>query len=214
MNFRIRKLGLQHIWGAAPSGGGGGTTTFDPVNISSNIFLTNSNLTANLDGLGGPYASARSLASHSTGKFYFEITDTVGVDSNVAVGIINASGSLNTYLGVDSNSISVFGGGGNWTINNTNVGSAPLFTSGDIVGIAVDFGAGLIWLRNLSAPTTWNGGGSADPAAGLGGQSISAITGPYFAGLSMNGSGSGYIMTGNFGGSSYVASAPSGFGNL
>jgi hypothetical protein len=61
------------------------TTAFDPAHIGSALTLSNSNLTAT----NSVFASnnARSIASHSTGKYYFEVTMTITNYSADAVGI-------------------------------------------------------------------------------------------------------------------------------
>ena len=202
--------------GGGGGGGGGGTTTFDPANLGTNLVLSNGNLTvAVISPTGFSFATTRSITSHSTGKFYFEITNTAIVGSNmVAIGIVNASASLNTYAGIDDNGAAALDSGSGFFINNSPSGTTPAFSQGQTIGIAFDAGAQLIWLRNITvASTVWNAGGTANPATGIGGISFSAVSGPYFAAASIN-TGQSNGVTVNFGATSYAATAPVGFGNL
>jgi hypothetical protein len=101
----------------------------------------------------------------------------------------------------------VTGGGAIW-INGVNSGVAiGSITSGMVIGIAVDLTANLIWFRTAS---NWNAGGTANPATGVGGISISAVAGtlfPTFGGGSTN----TQVSTANFGASAFAQSVPSGF---
>jgi hypothetical protein len=189
------------------------TTTWDPVNIGSGITLSGGNLIASL-GSSPSGSMVRSLASHTTGKYYFEVTINSTPDVNdTSVGLANASAPF-SFPGVDSNGMG-FNGQGQLVINSAVSSTVTVtYAAGDTVGIAVDMGSNLIWFRNLIAPTTWNNGGTANPATGVGGVSYSVNPGPYFASTGLIQFGGGAQSTGNLGATAYVASAPSGFGNL
>lgn len=193
---------------AAASGGGGGgaTTTWNPSDKSAQITLTNGNLTAATTGSGSDNL-VRSTTSQTTGKLYFE--ETFGsTGSETAIGLANSTASLTAFLGTDNNGIGIYQSGHIFR-NGSNVLSGPSFTTGDVIGVAIDFGAGLIWFRNNSSPSTWNGGGSADPATGVGGLSLSAITGPFFA--CCDTFSSGHPQTANFGQSGFGQTPPTGY---
>jgi hypothetical protein len=118
--------------------------------------------------------------------------------------------------GSSSNSVGWAFQSGPVQIDGTAIGTAAanFGEQGDIVGMAVDLGAQLIWFRfsRSSATTNWNNSGAANPATGVGGFSLSTLAaGPYFAFVTLNQSTDTY--TANFGASPYVLAAPSGFGN-
>jgi hypothetical protein len=201
-------------------GGGGGTATFDPANVGAAGSLSGGNLTFNM-GASGPasgYSLARSLTSHSSGACYFEltITNNNGGAGNVAVGTVNASSPLTVVdAGFDVNlSAAAYGNASGWFINSTATGTGSPTYGQDNLGIAINFGTKLIWLRDITvSSTTWNGGGGADPVGGSGGNSISAITGPYFAAAWFNNAVGVKSLTANFGALPFGASAPGGYGN-
>jgi hypothetical protein len=91
------------------------------------------------------------------------------------------------------------------------VGTGVTFTTGDVIDIALDAGGQLIWIRDNGG--NWNGSGTANPATCIGGVSISAITGPYYAAIGIKGGNVGAQVTANFGATAYSFTAPAGFGN-
>lgn len=211
------------FFGDAKVSTSGSTTTFDPSNLGAGNALSNGNLTVTMPAATGfGFAYARSITSHSSGKFYFEITLTTPLFAgSTAIGIANNGAPLQlAFPGFDANlSVACYGATNiqdqGWDIDSATNNNCPSFGSnGDIIGVAVDFNAGLIWIRNTASPTVWNAGGSANPATGVGGQSISAITCPCYAIYSVyTDDGSPQVATGNFGATPYAAIAPSGFGN-
>jgi len=76
-----------------------------------------------------------------------------------------------------------------------------------VIGIAVDFSGQLIWFR-VAPAGSWNGSGTANPATGVDGISISVIAGSRFP--TMTGQG-GDAITANFGASAFTGVVPSGF---
>jgi hypothetical protein len=196
----------------------GPPTTFDPANLGPEIAISGGNLIVNQLGAdGGGYPVARSITSHSTGKYYVEFT----LNSNFAAGadefgITTSAASLDpTALGFDANlSTGVFDNTTSWYINSSPTGSSINCSVGNTTGIAIDAGAQLVWQRCIvsGSPSNWNNSGTANPATGAGGVSISAISGPYYAAVAMLGNQTSQI-TGNFGALPYQSAAPSGFGN-
>lgn len=179
-----------------PSDTGGGTLYNNDLSIA---------------GVTSGSATTRATSSYSTGKFYFESwvnynnTNSYG---GWAVGVANGSMTLTEYLGqTSSTSFGYFANNGGFLPSGSG-GASPI---GTLVGIAIDFGAQLLWARPNGGE--WNGSGTANPATGTGGVSFSAITGPYFPAFtttSINGNPSGFI-TSNFGASTFLHSPPSGF---
>lgn len=208
---------FKHPGAAAPS-----TTTFDPSNKGTIFTLSGGNLiaTQNLISNTGQAALARSITSHSSGKYYNEFTPSGGVWSQIytaSFGITNATSSLNVKLGADTNSGVLYQGDGStytFFINNASVGPVqPQWFSGNVLGMASDF-TNLLWWYRIGAGN-WNNSGTANPATGAGGLSLSTLAaGPYYAAVAVIDTGSpGLVWTANFGGSAYANTAPAGFGN-
>jgi hypothetical protein len=152
---------------------------------------------------------ARATLGRNAGKYYFEVrcVRTSGTDSNIMVGIANASAPLNTasgFPGGDANGYGMYLLNG----NKFNAGAGSAYSSawdGDtIIGVAVDFTAGKIWIANEN---TYGGGG--DPAAGTG-EAFSGISGTFFPAasqLNLN----VFQCIGRFNLASFTYSPPSGF---
>jgi hypothetical protein len=217
LSFLHRKVFLGLIAGAlalcasvAPAGqmsllgagkAGLSTTTFNPSDKRSTVTLSNGNLTmATSGGTGG----VRSIASHSTGKYYFEATriatfgDTVGI----------ATSSWTEQFTIGSSA-----GSGEWgyrsdgSINNNGaiIATYATYAVNDVIGVAVDItNLRVYWRKN----GTWQN--SADPVAGTGGNTItSGLT--WFAAAMAGSAGNGW--TANFGASAYQSTAPTGYSN-
>lgn len=95
--------------------------------------------------------------------------------------------------------------------NDGNVGFMPSYDMGETLCFALDDAANLWWGR-LGASGQWNGSGSADPATGVGGISLTPNAGqPYVIASTMEvTAGSGQI-TMNAGASAFVGALPSGY---
>ena len=109
------------------------TCTWNPSDKSSNINLSNGNLTAT--GAAGSFSNARGTRAVSSGLFYFEMV--IGTISNVnQLGIGNGSASLSTYIGNDVN-------GWGWNTNgnffhNGSYASYSSLASSDVAQFALD----------------------------------------------------------------------------
>lgn len=184
-----------------------GAVTIWNASDATNIVLTNSNLTAAASA--NAQASVRGTTSKTSGKYYFEVTCS-GTLQNSAVGISTSSpgGStlvptLSAFINV-ANSV-VF-------INGANTGSSGgggAFVTGDVACIAVDFINQRIWFRHNNA--FWNNDLPADPATNTNGLDISAIFASAAAFPIVTFNGTGLNHTGNFGGSAFAQTVPSGF---
>jgi hypothetical protein len=100
---------------------------------------------------------------------------------------------------------------GNINVNNANPTGNPSLgvrANGDIIGVAIDIAAKLIWFR-VAPSGNWNGSGTANPVTGTGGVDITSIvTGPLYPIEGINGVGA---ITANFGASAFTGAVPSGF---
>lgn len=186
------------------------TTAWNPLDKNSNVNLSNANLTATMGG-SSFFSSFRAVASHNSGKYYYEmLIGTFSSPTGQAVGIANASAPLGGSLSPDGNtavwvqSTSTTSGGTSQTMNGVT------YTAGDIVSIAVDIGNSKIWFRVNGG--NWMGDVTANPATNAGGASMSGVSaGPYFPVGTVYDNGS--FLTANFGATAYSYAVPSGFGN-
>lgn len=152
---------------------------------------------------------ARTNTSHSSGKYYFEMTVVAATNlAAVGVGVDNGSESLNAPGGQSGGIIWIGNGNVNYNgaLDTTTIAS---FAVGDTLGVAVDVGGALIWFRDNAG--NWNNNGSANPATGTGGISILAVTSNVYAVVQLTNYSDN--ITANFAGP-FVNTAPSGFGTF
>ena len=190
------------------------STTFNPSTKGANITLSGGNLTAS----GTNNGSALSTTSKSNGKWYFEVTVIAdpfpGNGYLYNGGLANSSFVTTGKLGLDvNNSVGLSDTDGVF-VNGSSLGSYHSGASAvnDVIGIAVDIGGQLLWGINLTSGNKyWNANASYVPGDAHG-YSFAAVSGPYFAGVSVgNSGGSAQTATINFGATSFTGSVPSGF---
>jgi hypothetical protein len=185
---------------AAPS-----FTTWNPADKLA-VTLTNSDLTATTTAttLNG----VRAVRGNNSGKYYFELTATTWTTLNDQAGLALSTATFSTAPATTGKA--TVNGGGTIFVNGASTGvGIGTVSSGTVVGIAVDLTANLIWFR-IAPAGNWNAGGTANPATGTGGISISAIAGtlyPTFGG----GAANSQVGTANFGASAFTGAVPSGF---
>lgn len=175
----------------------------------------------NFESLGGllvPVASGgsgtasllRSNTSHTSGKYYFEMTFLSAASlSNVGVGVDNGVEALTSPGGVSGSVLWLGTGAVNYN-GSQSVFTVSSFAVDDVLGVAVDITDSLIWFRDNAG--NWNASGTANPATGAGGISIPGVTGGNvyaFAQLTATSNS----VSANFGGP-FVNAAPSGFGTF
>jgi hypothetical protein len=179
--------------------------TINPADIA-NVLLSNGNLTVTgKTGTGG----ARGAVSFSSGKYYFESKLTAIINNSVAAGVCTLGANLTT-INTNTTGAAAFTRLGPIWINNANSGvSIGTRAVNDVIGIAVDITARLIWFR-VSPAGIWNNSGTADPAAGVGGINISALSGALYV-LVSTGTTANDAITVNFGASAFTGAVPSGF---
>lgn len=178
-------------------------TTFNPFDLNG-AALSNGNLTVTGTSNGSGFGS-RAITGFSTGKYYWEITVGVWASSSSVVGLAAATAAYSGGVGT-----TVMNKGGTISINGSGSGSTlGARAVGDTIGIAIDFGAGLIWYR-VAPSGNWNGSGTANPATGTGGISLGALIGsilfPSFGPFVV-----GDAATANFGATAFSGAVPSGF---
>ena len=191
--------------GTPPVVSGGSTTTFDPVNIGTNLTPSNGNLTVTITGLvSGNYNIARSLTTHSTGIFYNEFAINNAVAFGDVLGAANSSATINNGLGVDNNSVGIYSDG-EIQINAATIATVAGFAQGDTVGMIVDEGTQNIYFRTNGG--NWNNSGTANPCTPTGGVSIAAISGGLFSATALHNT-MGLQVTADFGAAAYGTPKP------
>jgi hypothetical protein len=178
-------------------------TSWNPLDVNA-VTLSNNNLTAvSTAGVGG----VRGLQSLTSGKYYWEcrLSPLVGNTGGIGIGLAtsNLAGGAGNVGGAGIMRLSSI-----IKINGTILASAGDMPPGSIVGMAIDFTAALIWFR-VTPSGNWNLSGTANPATGVGGLSISSIAGPLFPMFTSANTGDGAVA--NFGGSAFNGAVPSGF---
>lgn len=199
-------------------------TTWNPADTDANLALSGGNLTLTTNNIS--YHSARSIASHSTGKFYSEATMTADPLGHAWYGgIANSTFAISsggTSLGSDANSV---GYSAPWTFANgsiINTGTNGM-VAGDVIGLAVDLTNKRFWFLNYTlggaGPGTWNDAGNnstTNPTISASGIDMSTgMTGggPWFAATSMQQSAvpAPAVITTNYGASAFTGTIPSGY---
>ena len=174
---------------------------WNPLDSNSNHSLSNGNL-----DLGGYASAARTngTISVSSGKWYFEVTNTDGWDY-VMVGV-GPAGTTGSYPGSDSTSWS-FLAEGNKYHNGSGTSVSPAGNSaGDIIGVALDLDNGKIYFSVNGVYV-----GSGDPAAGSN-PAYSSVSGTLTPAIRIWNSGnSNKNISANFGQRAFAYSAPSGY---
>lgn len=200
---------LQTYQTALAGGGGGSAVTLDPAHTDTHLTLSNGNLTATANALFS-FANSRSTTAHSSGKYYVEVVSTNPSDG--AVGLASASESPTNYLGQTVNSVGYYNTG---DVYFNGAQAAAVATWGatfltSVIDVAIDLDNKKIWVKVDNG--TWNRDSAANPATNTGGVSIAALANaPFF--FVVEPYSSGAALTVNFGATSFVNAAPSGFGN-
>jgi hypothetical protein len=184
--------------------------TLDPATLT-NATLSNGNLTAT-HSTNTNNSGARGLYPKSAGKYYFEfrVIEALGSSNNLwgilasTASYTNAQSFINSTIMYQSSWVASNGVG-----SIANLGGA--IVNGEFLGIAVDLTARLFWIRRSGG--NWNGSGTANPATGVGGITVT----PTLAMSPVIGFGPGVspgdASTINYGTTAYANAAPSGFVN-
>jgi hypothetical protein len=171
--------------------------TLNPVSPLASGSITNANLTFT-SGAGD--AICQGTFGMSSGKWYWEVTATNVNASLSAIGIIGQPpASLTVDLRTPSNGYCYISNG-NKGNNNTTSSYGATYTSGDVIGIALDMDAGtLVFYKNNSSQGT----------------AYSSLTGTFTPALSdLSGSSSGAVFDCNFGQRPFAYTPPTGFVRL
>ena len=167
------------------SGGGTLTKTEDnPSNVfttlnslyrdgGSVITYSNGNNTCDVGG-ANDWCTSPSTLGATSGKFYFEGKFTINSGTEGYIGIaqdgnLNVKTNVPNYLGIDNYSIGYYSGNGKYYRATSSFTYGNTFTTGDIVGCAVDidnkkiyFSKNGVW-QNSGDPTSGSTGTGAIP---------------------------------------------------
>ena len=132
-------------------------SAFDPNNISTNVVLSSNNTVSSTTSAGaGGYS--RGVAGRNSGLLYMEaklLTGITGVNATTSFvfGVANASQALGNVQPDDTNGLYLYDGGGGQYVRGTKIASG-LISSGDVIGIAVNFTARIAYFIGSQAGTT------------------------------------------------------------
>lgn len=150
------------------------------INSSNYDYSINSGKTAKNSG-NTTNTLAMSVATKSTGKWYFEVLNDAGTDE---VGIGDATANTASFGGVDTHSIG-YTAAGSIFYNSGSVASTTSYATGDRLAVALDADNKKVWFGKISAGViTWEN--SSDPATATGGRTMTSATGPFRAFVQCN----------------------------
>lgn len=193
-------------------------TAWDTVHSSASLSFGHANNTiAQTNANAGTWKSAIGTTSHSSGKYYLEMTILSNEQGGWIAGFTNSSSVSSTFCG---NSASVsFGyqayasaaGGYGFTGGTQNWVNVGWPVWGVVVELAVDVGNSLAWART-DRNANWNGSGTANPATGTGGYTFTASGAlfPCWSGEEATGTNMDAASL-NAGGYAFAGTIPSGF---
>lgn len=171
------------------------SVTWNPSDKGVDVTLSGGDLTASISNAHAH--AVRSTTSKSSGKWYFEVT--LGANPTGIVGLANATANMSeaaNNITISANAIGYFPGAGTIQQNNTTHQSGlATATTGDVIGVAYDQGAGTVkfYKNNVAL-------GVADTHVPSG--ALFAVLGGY---------GFTFDSTTDFGATNFVYTPPSGF---
>lgn len=170
-----------------------GTVTWNPDDKGSNTTLSNNNLTATMAGYTN--SGVRATKGVSEGKWYWEIKD--GSTVSLAVGITSLSTSF-TGKPCTSAYIRTYHSYDGTKTNGSGIPYGSSYTTGDIVGVALDMNNGTITFYKKGV------------SQGVAFSDLKSL-GIVYPAMITGASASGATGTANFGATSFSYSVPDGF---
>ena len=172
--------------------------TFNPIDKSANVTLSNGNLTASVGEVA--WSSIRATAAKSSEKWYWEFT--TGAFTDAVLGIAQSGMLLSNYVGLDSNGYGLWDNGQTY-YNSLSIASPPYYT-GDIISVALDLDNAKIW---WAINGTWIDS-EANPATGVNPRYSGIAEGDWYPAGSLSYTSA---VTVNFGATAFSYTIPSGF---
>jgi len=186
-------------------------TTWNPADKGASIVLSNGNLTAAWPGGAGAWV--RAAFGATTGKYYWEINADAWTNTNTSAGIALSTNNLVNGIAAAGAGVgtSGLGFGGVVYVDGASAGiSFGTITSGHLMCYALDCDAGRVWFKN-SAAGNWNNSGTANPATGTGGVTLTQFGAGKALYPAFGPWGTNDKMTANFGQNAFTGVVPSGF---
>jgi hypothetical protein len=184
------------------------TTTLDPTIGTPSTTFSNGNLT--VTGTAGSGANtAKSIASHTAGKYYCEFT--CGTITNTGVGLTTLARTVNDYMG-NNGCPAVANWSGGWTGGTGGTSTAQVLVTGHQYAMAIDLDNNSYWMKDLTLGGNWNNNVGANPATNALGYTHNLLAAATVL-VGVNPGATGDSVTFNFGATAYTGVVPSGYGN-
>ena len=187
------------------------TGAFDTFYSDTTTVFSNSNLTAKFDSAGAsPSSGWRTAVGNNlitSGQVYLEATLTTTLTNGAIVGVTSPFFNFQDYLGDQVLGIGWENTGNTFVLGSGGAGF-PSYTTGDVIGIAIDAGLKKLWMNKNGG--SWYGGTSPNPYTGSGGLDLTTLftrENGVLPGVSGNGTNLP-IWTMNFGGSAFAFTNP------
>ncbi len=173
--------------------------TWSATDKASGITLSNGDLTAT--GSSSEVA-VRATVGKTSGKYYWEVTAESASSTYAVVGVMSMSSLLDFGLGSVGPGAG-FAASGSITSYSSGGGTACMFSSGTVIGVALDLDSGMVY---FSLDGVWQAGGNPDSSTG--GTAFGSTSEAMYPAVSL---GIGDVLTANFGQSAFAYVPPSGF---
>jgi hypothetical protein len=174
----------------------GNYATLNPLRNNTSNALSNGNL--DVTSTTGNFRNTPATIGFSSGKWYWEVLcNTVsGTNNRASLGISTNAASTDTQVGNDANSHGYYNVNGNKYFNGSNSAYGASYSSGDVIGFALDMDAGtLVAYKNNTSQGTL----------------ASGLTGTWFPAVSILADAGTTSISTNFGQRAFAYTAPSGF---
>lgn len=179
--------------------------TWNPDDKHPDLTLSGSDLTITCP-VTVSWQAARGTVGVSSGKWYWEVVGDY-VTSYLQLGIMQSTASLSNHVGFGADGISYYNDNGTAVHNSDQNTYGNTWTTGDVIGVALDMDNGEIWFskngvwQDNGNPTT--GYNSASDRHGL------TLSGIWYPAISLYNANN--EMTANFGQSAFTYTVPDGF---
>lgn len=190
--------------------------TWDVTAKNAHVILSNGNLTATADGTSFTNFLGRTIDASpigATNKRYWEIhVDASNAAGTTGIGVANSTFIGDAFLGQTANGMAYQPPGG-VEYNGSSAATLASFTIGDVICVAVDYGAAKIWFRKNGG--NWNNDilANQNPATNTGGINISLMVAgsvSIYAAYELQTQETSDQQTANFG-STFLFTPPAGF---
>ena len=202
--------GIKTEFVSIPSAAVENPSSWDPLDKSANITLSNNNLTA----VGSTtWSSFQALGAQSTGKYYFEFSNITGISAYHVIGVGRDNMSNSTFLGDGSgggNARGFYSNGQTLSAVEARVSYGPAWFEGEgvsVVSMAVNLDIGSVW---FATDGVWGAGATISDVENGINAAHTGLSGSYKASGSLFSSGNPSF-TANFGGSAFAQTVPAGF---